>query len=111
MFSIISCISSPQSDCSSSSNSTSHWLFLSSIRLFNRGIFQRSVGGILYILWVLNRDDLEIPGYIGTLHSSNMRLILDPVMLWTDIETVLNKALMLARLLLASALMKLIYLG
>ncbi len=53
---------------------------------------------------------METPGFMGTLASSNMRLILDPVTLRTELETVRNRALMLGRLLLASVLMNVIYL-
>ncbi len=63
----------------------------------------------MYTLWFLNMDDLEIPGFMGRFASSNIRLILDPVTLRTELDTVLNRALMLGRLLLASVLMKLIY--
>ena len=63
------------------------------------------------MIWSLNIVDLEIPGYMGTLDSNNMLLILEPVTLWAEVETVLKRALMLAHLLFASAPMKLIYLA
>ena len=48
---------------------------------------------------------------MGILDSNNMHLILEPVTLWTEVETVLKRALMLAHLLFASVPMKLIYLA